>query len=30
MNYSKKPFVTVGSSKNVSEVFIPNGYFENS
>jgi cell wall-associated NlpC family hydrolase len=30
MNHSKKPFVTVGSSKNVSEGFIPNGYCENS
>jgi len=30
MNHSKVIFVTVGSTKNFSEVFIPNGYFENS
>lgn len=30
MNHCKKPIVTIGSSKNISEVFIPNGYFENA
>lgn len=30
MNYSKVIFVTIGESKNFSEVFIPNGYFENA
>lgn len=30
MNLRKKPIVTIGSSKNISEVFIPNGYFENA
>jgi hypothetical protein len=29
MNHSKVIFVTIGSSKNFSEVFIPNRYFEN-
>lgn len=28
MNHSKVIFVTIGSSKNFSEVFIPNRYFE--
>ena len=30
LNDSKILFVTVGSSKNISEVFIPNEYFENA
>jgi cell wall-associated NlpC family hydrolase len=30
MNRSKVIFVTIGSSKNFSEVFIPNEYFENA
>jgi len=30
LNNSKILFVTVGSSKNISEVFIPNEYFENA
>lgn len=30
MNYSKVIFVTMGSSKDLSEVFIPNAYFENA
>ena len=30
MNHSKVIFVTIGSSKNFSEVFIPNGYFESA
>ena len=30
LNNLKILFVTVGSSKNISEVFIPNGYFENA
>lgn len=29
MNHSKVIFVTIGTSKNFSEVFIPNRYFEN-
>jgi len=29
MNASKVIFVTIGSSKNFSEVFMPNGFFEN-
>jgi hypothetical protein len=30
MNYSKVIFVTIGDTKNFSEVFIPNRYFENA
>jgi cell wall-associated NlpC family hydrolase len=30
MNHSKVIFVTIGSSKNFSEVFIPNEYFESA
>jgi len=30
LNNSKILFITVGSSKNISEVFIPNEYFENA
>lgn len=29
MNHSKVIFVTIGSTKNFSEVFLPNRYFEN-
>lgn len=30
MNHSKVIFVTIGSTKNFSEVFLPNRYFENA